>query len=207
MTLSFIAQVKSNLDAPTSSQFGRRKIGLVVGHWPDDPGAVCLDGITEMDVNLDIAQRVMNLLQARDYQVDLLAEYDPKLYNYTASALVSLHADSCVWSANGFKVAGSKWSAVPLENQRLVECIWVEYEAETRLPRHEMGITLNMTNYHVFSEINPETPAAILEMGFISTDRRILLQEPERAAQGIVNAIECLLGPTTPSTPTPTPAP
>jgi N-acetylmuramoyl-L-alanine amidase len=50
-----------------------------------------------------------------------------------------------------------------------------------------------MLGYYAFQEIDPKTPAAIIEMGFISGDRSILLDQPKRAARGIVKAIECFI--------------
>jgi N-acetylmuramoyl-L-alanine amidase len=76
---------------PTPSQ---QKVGIVAGHWSDngDPGARCSDGLTEQQVNYDIASRVRQGLVALGYQVDLLQEYDPRLEGYYASMLLSIHA-------------------------------------------------------------------------------------------------------------------
>lgn len=171
----------------------RGRVGLLVGHWKSDYGAVCLDGIKEVDINLAVAQLVTDLLQQHSYQVDLLAEFDPRLPNYEADVFVALHADSCVLYATGFKVASPIESPVARENEKLMECLWSEYEATTGLAPQPAGITRDMLEYHAFRKINPRTPAVIVEMGFISTDRAILLDQPERAAQGIVAAIECFL--------------
>jgi hypothetical protein len=171
----------------------RGKVGLLVGHWKRDSGAVCLDGIKEVDVNLTIAQLVADLLQRRGYEVDLLAESDRRLDGYKADIFIALHADSCVPHAHGFKVAGPTESKLITENPRLIECLWSNYEATTGLTRQPAGITRDMLEYHAFRRIDPMTPAAIIEMGFISTDRAILLDQPERAARGIVKAIECFL--------------
>jgi len=169
----------------------RGKVGLLVGHWKRDSGAVCLDGIKEVDVNLTIAQLVADLLQRRGYEVDLLAESDKRLGGYKADVFIALHADSCVPHAHGFKVASPTESEFIIENPRLIECLWSNYEAATGLARQPAGITRDMLEYHAFRRIDPMTPAAIIEMGFISTDRAILLDQPERAARGIVKAIEC----------------
>jgi N-acetylmuramoyl-L-alanine amidase len=95
------------------------RIGIVAGHWERDSGAVCPDGLTEQEVNFDIAKRVVSLLQALGYQVDLLEEFDDRLDGYQADALISIHADSCEAfpnanpPASGFKVASVEDSAVP----------------------------------------------------------------------------------------------
>ena len=50
-----------------------------------------------------------------------------------------------------------------------------------------------MSRYHAFREIAVETPAAIIETGFLKADREVLTQHPERSAAGIVAGIECFL--------------
>jgi N-acetylmuramoyl-L-alanine amidase len=51
-----------------------------------------------------------------------------------------------------------------------------------------------MSGYHAFDEINPETPAAIIETGFLNLDRQILTQNPSLIAKGISDGILCYLG-------------
>jgi N-acetylmuramoyl-L-alanine amidase len=170
-----------------------KKVGIVAGHWPDDPGAVCPDGTREADINHDIAVRVVNSLRARGYRAELLDEFDPALGGYEAAAFVSLHADSCIPGASGFKVARAERSAVPEEEDLLVDCLYAEYEEATGLDRHERSVTPDMLYYHTFRRIAPETPGAIIEMGFMADDATLLLEEQDLVAQGIVNGILCFL--------------
>ena len=51
-------------------------------------------GYREVDINLNVASLVKEDLVAQGYDVDLLAEFDPRLTGYHALALVSIHADS-----------------------------------------------------------------------------------------------------------------
>jgi len=61
-----------------------------------------------------------------------------------------------------------------------------------------------MTSYHAFSEIDPLTTAAIIEVGFLNLDQDILTKNPERLADGIVAGIRCYLNNEgVPTTPTP----
>jgi N-acetylmuramoyl-L-alanine amidase len=167
------------------------RVGILVGHWRSGSGATCPDGIREVDINLTIARLTKKLLQRKGYQVDLLREFDSRLPGYEADVLIALHADSCVLHVQGFKLAVSPEPSIAHNNKKLSQCLWTEYAAKTGLIPQEAGITRNMLEYHVFYEIDSKTPAAILEMGFISTDREILLEHPRRAANGIVNALEC----------------
>ncbi len=178
---------------------GPARIGIVAGHWGFDSGAVCDDGLEEVQVNLEVAQRVVQSLRALGYNVDLLEEYDQRLRGYQAEALVSIHADSCqpfpkaTPPPTGFKVASVVDSYVPEEEQRLVNCLYQEYGARTGLPAHDTSITGHMTQYHMFYEIDPWTPGAIIETGFLWLDRELLTQRPDLVAQGVVDGILCFV--------------
>jgi N-acetylmuramoyl-L-alanine amidase len=169
------------------------RIGIVSGHSGYDPGAVCPDGLTEAEVNLSVATRVAERLQRAGAQVDLLEEFDPLLQGYRADAFVSIHADSCESDLSGFKVARVQQSAVPEAEDRLVACLWQEYGEATGLPPHPGSITYDMRDYHAFREIHPLTPGAIIEVGFLGGDRRLLTARPDRAARGVAEGVICFL--------------
>lgn len=177
------------------------RVGIVAGHSginPDlgfeDPGAVCPDGLTEVQVNQEIAQRAVRGLNAAGLQADLLEEFDNRLVGYRAVALVSIHADSCLPindDATGFKVSAAQDNAVPDKAQRLVACLADRYEAATGLPYHRFSITRDMTEYHTFYEINSQTPAVVIETGFLHLDRDFLTENPQDVARGIVEGVLC----------------
>ena len=78
-------------------------------------------------------------LAAQGFQVDLLQEFDPRLSGYRATALVSIHNDSCDYineQATGFKVASAVASRDPNLSTRLVACIRDRYGRVTGLPFH-----------------------------------------------------------------------
>jgi N-acetylmuramoyl-L-alanine amidase len=173
-------------------------VAIVAGHWGNDSGAVCPDGVTEQNVNLEIAKKVTARLRARGVWVDLLQEFDPRLEGFQADVLVSIHADSCdpVYAdppATGFKVARSQASQIPTITDKLVDCLHTEYQAATGMVFHENSITRDMTSYHSFREIDPGTPAAIVETGFLHLDYDMIVKQPDRPAEGIANGIFCFL--------------
>jgi N-acetylmuramoyl-L-alanine amidase len=173
---------------------GASKIGIVAGHWESDVGAVCPDGLTEIEINLAVAERVVALLSQAGYVAEMLPEFSSKLDGYTAAALVSIHTDSCnVPEATGFKVARVSSSMVPELEDRLVACLIERYSQATGLAFHENSITFDMTEYHAFYEIAPETPAAIIEIGFMAADRPLLTRRQDLVAWGIYEGIECFL--------------
>lgn len=183
-------------DKPTQDVSNR--IGILAGHWGYDTGAVCADGLREVDITVDIAQRVAAKLRSLGYDVDILQEEDPDkpeppLQDYLASAFVSLHVDSCLPGASGFKVSRWRFSQMPETEDRLVRCLYKEYRAATGLHHHDSSITIDMWNYYAFREIGEPTPGAIIEMGFMTGDRWLLVQQPDVAAQGVVNGLLCFL--------------
>ena len=176
------------------------RIGIVAGHWgSNDTGAICPDGLQEVEINYEVAQRVVYILQALGYEADLLAEYDSRLRGYEADALISIHADSCepfpnaTPPASGFKVASVQDSMVPELERQLVVCLTQSYAARTGLYFHKNSITYDMIYYHNFYEIHNDTPGAIIETGFMHADRAILTERSDLIAQGIVDGIICFI--------------
>lgn len=170
------------------------KIGIVAGHWQNDSGAVCEDGLMEVEINLAVAQRVVSQLTLSGYYAEMLAEFSSQLDGYKADALVSIHTDSCsVPDLSGFKVARVSSSLVPEIEDQLVSCLIAEYQEATKLQFHRDTITFDMTEYHAFYEIAPETPGTIIEIGFMAADRSLLTRKQDVVAKGIVNGIKCFV--------------
>ena len=181
---------------PTPTPSPRSRIGLVAGHWGNDSGAVCADGLTEESVNLQIATMVREALINEGYEVDLLKEFDPRLSEYKAVALVSIHNDSCDYineEATGFKVAAAVSSSFPEKSARLTACLSHRYQAITKMSFHFNTVTADMTRYHAFSEIHTDTTAAIIETGFLNLDREILTKHTDKVAQGVTAGILCYM--------------
>lgn len=177
------------------------RIGIVAGHMGNDSGAVCYDedgnpSLTEADVNLSIATLVQRSLTERGYQVDLLNEFDTRLNGYRAAALVSIHNDSCDYindEATGFKVAASLETRDVNRAQRLTACMTNRYQQMTGLTFHANSITPDMTQYHAFSEIDPNTITAIIETGFLYLDQNILTKQTDVVAEGVTQGILCFI--------------
>ena len=154
--------VKTVAHQPVSQRLpqspGPVKIGLIAGHMDNDSGAACADGLTEAQVTQQIAERIASTLLAEGINTEILAEFDPRLDGYTATALVSIHADSCDYIndlATGFKISGSPFT----DSTQLTICVEEAYRNATQMPYHPNSITPHMTNYHAFREIAPGTPA------------------------------------------------
>ena len=186
---------------PSAPEETELRIGLVIGHsginpntGGGDPGSICEDGLTELEVNTNVGYLTARALEAAGLQVDILDEFDSRLFEYRAVALVSIHADSCIPIndyATGYKVVSALDTVVPDKSQRLVDCIIDRYYRATDLNFHAGSITRDMTEYHTFREIHSQTPAAIIETGFLYLDRDFLTSQPEKAARGIADGILC----------------
>lgn len=179
----------SSTGSGSETEEGPPKIGVVAGHWQYDTGALCPDGLREVDINLAVAKKVVELLTARGYRAELLPEVAPAIQGYSADAFVSIHSDSCIWEASGFKVARVTHSAVPQLEDHLVESLYETYEEATGLPRHQNSVTPDMTQYHNFRKIAPTTPGAIIELGFMGSDYDLLVNHQDQVAMGVVEGI------------------
>lgn len=170
-----------------------RRIGLISGHQGFDSGAICPDGRAEVDTVKRIVQNAERRLRRAGAQVDVLAEYDPRLDGYDGDVLVSIHADSCI-ERSGFKAA--RWADSPIPNleDRLVRCLNDRYAAATGIPFDPDTITSDMTRYHAFRKIAAQTPGVIIETGYMGGDWGVIGRRPAVAADGIVDGLVCFWG-------------
>lgn len=186
---------------PVATPNWHYRIGIISGHRGQDSGAICEDeygypDLLEVDINFEVAQRVVAKLKAENFAVDLLDENDPRLDNYQSVALVSVHANTCYdfgELVSGYIVAKAEARPDSGNDTLLRECVALNFGALVPLER-SFVLTLDMTDYHVFRTIHPLTPAVILEMGYMLADREVLEKEPELLAQAITNGIYCYLG-------------
>lgn len=168
------------------------KIGIIAGHMGFDSGAVCDDGLTEVEININLAERLAARLQAAGIPVEILAEFDPRLAGYSATGLISIHADSCEEInelATGFKISGSPYT----DSSQLSICMEQQYQQVTQLPYHPNSITPHMTNYHAFRQIAPGTQAIIIEVGFMNLDRELLTDDADTVVEGLARGVLCFL--------------
>ena len=179
-----------------TAQAEYNRIGIVAGHYGSDPGAVCSNGVTEAELNLEIATLVQKDLSDRGYEVDLLEEFDDRLNGYQGALVLSIHLDSCNYvndQATGFKAAAALSEQNYSASQRLISCLSDRYSETTGLPYHAGSVTDDMTYYHAFTETDPNTVAAIIEAGFMNMDYRFLTEETDQVAEGIAAGILCYL--------------
>lgn len=184
---------------------GPRKVGIQVGHWKLDEVPAELRrlvvqtgstwrGVKEVDVNLEIADRVAKLLRAQGVAVEIFGATVPP--GYVADAFIAIHADNDgVGENSGFKLAHNARRG-PLED-RLLQHVRAEYAKATQLDYDEARITRAMSGYYLYNwsryqhAVSPYTPGTILEMGYLSSgdDFDLMINRPDVVAGGIANGL------------------
>jgi N-acetylmuramoyl-L-alanine amidase len=183
---------------------GPVRIALQAGHWRADEAPDELRGLrdngtrangkAEWEVNLEIARRAATMLEEMGYLVDILPAVVPP--SYRAHLFISIHADgSADPRASGYRVATPRRDVTGRADgiAELLERSYGEATGLFRLPT----VTRRMSNYYAFNfgryqhALHPLTIGVILETGFLTSasDRRVIVDEPERAARGIVAAV------------------
>ena len=188
----------------------RPRVALQVGHWKHDrmpselrwvqrsAGGASSDGAVEWRVNLAIARDAQRMLRADRVNVDLIPATVPP--GYRAAAFVSIHADgNGDPTVSGFKIAPTARDGTGLARV-LTLSVARRYAQRTGLPWNT-AITPDMTDYYAFDArrfrhaIDPVTPAAVLETGFLTNpeDRRVIVDAPQLAAEGIAEGVLAFL--------------
>jgi N-acetylmuramoyl-L-alanine amidase len=183
---------------------GPVRIALQAGHWRADEAPQELRGLRrngtswrgtpEWEINLAIVQHAGAMLEEMGYEVDILPAVVPP--SYRAHLFISIHADgSNDPNASGYRVASPQRDATGRASQ-IAGLLDQSYGDATGINR--LGtVTRRMQNYYAFNfrryehALHPMTIAVILETGFLtsSRDRRVIVNDPGRAARGIVDAV------------------
>ena len=183
---------------------GPVRIALQVGHWRVEEAPRELSGLRgngtswngthEREFNLEIARRTGAMLEELGYVVDILPAVVPP--DYRAHLFLAIHADaSNDRSARGYRVSAPRRDATG-RAQDFVDLLHQTYGPATGIRRLQ-DTTRRMRNYYAFNyrryehALHPMTIAAIIETGFLTNadDRAVIMNQPERAARGIVDAI------------------
>ena len=183
---------------------GPVRIALQAGHWRADEAprelsglkgnGTAFQGTAEWETNLDIARRAATMLRELGYEVDVLPAVIPP--GYRAHLFIAIHADgSNDPNASGYRVAAPRRDPTGRAAE-IVRLLEQSYGQETGL-RHLSTVTRRMQNYYAFNyrryehSLDPRTISAIIETGFLtsSRDRRVIMNDPDRAARGIVQAV------------------
>ena len=182
------------------------RVGVQVGHWRSEelPDELALlreqrggnaAGFNEVVINLEIAQQVAAILATRGVTVDILPATIPP--GYQADAFIAIHCDvNNDPTMHGYKLARFRHSPNAARDDALIVALGASYAASTGQARDPLP-TRAMTGYYAFNAqdfrhaIAPQTPAAIIELGFLTNDadRALLTARPQLAARGIAEGL------------------
>jgi N-acetylmuramoyl-L-alanine amidase len=172
------------------------KVGILAGHWQDNPGEVCADGIIEADVNHAIAEKVKLNLEEKDIAVKLFNEFDLDYLNYEAKVFLGIYSGSCLETPlppSGFKIGTSLTAGNSDLINAFAVCLAENYQTYTGLPFTYEVVNPDHSSYHIFRDINPNTPAALIMIGALSTDRDLIINRSNTVAEGIAAGITCFI--------------
>jgi hypothetical protein len=181
------------------------RVGLQVGHWKNDEVPEELKrlkgntgssggGKSEWEVNYEIAMQTKALLEKQGITVDILPATVPE--KYWADVFISIHADgSTDRNTSGYKAATPRRDLTENADE-LLTSVENAYQEATGLKK-DPNISRNMKGYYAFGwwrydhAVHPMTTSLILETGFLtnSSDRKILIDNPQLSAQGLADGI------------------
>lgn len=184
---------------------GPAKVAIQVGHWKNQEVPEELEnlrqntgasssGVTELEINLDVSERIFNILRENNIDVEILPTTVPP--RYWADVFIAIHADgSTDHRTSGYKFAGP-WRDFTGNSDKLVEILSENYERDTDL-EFDDNISRNMRGYYAFSwwryehAIHPMTTAVIAELGFVTnrSDRNLLTTKSDLVAESISKSI------------------
>lgn len=187
---------------------GPLRVALQAGHWrsaeaPDEQSGLRGNGTRgggkqEWEVNLEIANQAARMLEEAGYVVEVLPTTIPP--GYWADVFVSIHADGNPNSnVSGFRAAAPRRDATGFA-QEFADLLEQTYGDATGL-RHYPTVIRRMRGYYAFNSrryqhaLHPMTVGVILETGFLTSpsDRRVIVDDPARAARGIADAVTLYL--------------
>lgn len=200
------ASAVSSVVALIASPARTYRVAIQVGHWKNSDLPEQLSrlvesvgtsggGHTDLDLNLDVANRVAVLLRASGVTVDMLPATVPT--GYSADAFVAIHADgSDSAGPRGFKISTRWRSEVAVQDAALVDLLAGQYVAATGLPE-DSNVTRNMRGYYAYSPWRPNyrvsnfTPSAIVETGYMTNaaDRAVLFNNTQAVASGVASGV------------------
>ncbi len=198
------ARIEAEAPAPVPEARRALKIALQAGHWRANEAPHELRGLRdngtswqgtpEWEVNLEIAEEAASQLRELGYEVEVLPAVVPP--GYRADLFIAIHADGSNDSrASGYRVGSPRRDQTgrALDVAELLKDSYGEATGLRKLPT----VTRRMSNYYAFNyrryqhALHPTTVGVIIETGFLTsaTDRLVIVNDPARAARGIVAGV------------------
>jgi len=81
----------------------------------------------------------------------------------------------------------------PENVNNLSVCLAENYQKYTQLPFTYEIINPDHASYHIFRDIHPDTPAVLIEIGKLSTNRDLIANQSSSIVEGITAGIICFV--------------
>lgn len=188
-----------------AERFGRAVIVLDPGHGGEDPGAVA-NGVSEKDINLDIALRIRDMLSSCGYDV-VMTRYDDRLLYGTGEEGKKKYFDlrNRVASVNGLEspiFVSIHQNKFPAESCKGLQVFYSGNSEESRLladmiqedarllqPENRRSAKCGSETVYILEKL--EIPAVLVECGFISNRREAELLSAEDYRESVAFSIFC----------------
>jgi N-acetylmuramoyl-L-alanine amidase len=189
--------------AKESMKIKSYRVVLDAGHGGKDPGKVGVTGCYEKEINLLIAKKVKDFLEAEEIEVFLVRDGDYGLYEETDSnkknvdmrnrvnfikeknpdLAISIHQDS--YSDSSIKGAQTFYGNANIESKELAQKI--QGRLVNVLDKNNHRKAKQNDNYYLLK--NTTCPMVIVESGFLSNDVECSLLETEYYQEKVAWAI------------------
>ena len=188
--LIFVAYGKISSQVFSSQNGKQYTVVLDSGHGGEDGGAVGQNGIMEKNINLEIAKKIRDMLEASGYKVVMTREGDKAIYDSSASTLrekkrsdlknrlellkSNTNDDSIFVSIHQNKFSDSKYfgsqifySKNNIKSQDLANCI---KESIVGLIQPENTREIKPADKNIYLLHNAQGPSVVVECGFLSNE-------------------------------------
>lgn len=165
-------------------------ICLQAGHYGRTTGVIGTAG--EQELNWRITLALSSLLQSKGFVIQIVGADPPDSQIKTDFDLfLALHGDMDTPTNGGCIASGDKSVDDSWETSATIKnTIESTYFAESGIADRPNKVTLNMTEYYMWSRLTPKTPCVILEMGEVKDPHdSVILADTNRVAVAIAKGI------------------
>lgn len=177
--------------ASTSPNAGLKTIVIDAGHGGEDSGAVADDGTLEKDINLDIAQKLRDMLKATGYKVVMIRDEDTAIYDKSSQTLrqkkvsdmkkrveiINSNQDNVLVSIHQNKFEKKQYSGSQIfysqNNDASLNLAQNIQKSIRGLIQPENERELKCAGKDIYILNKATVPAVIVECGFVSNDEEL----------------------------------
>lgn len=207
LTFNLLNIVKSTSNSPS---FDFDTIIIDAGHGGEDSGAVAEDGTLEKDINLDIANKLNEMLLSSGFHTLMTREKDVAIYDKDQDEnlrqkkvsdmqnrleLINSTPNNILISIHQNKFPDKKYFGTQVffsKNNKFSEVLASSVQSSVKnLIQPQNDREIKPANKDIFILHNSKVPAIIVECGFISNDEELNKLNNEDYKSKIAFAIYC----------------